>query len=247
MALGGEEIDGGDRAGGAEADAGLNPQARTRWEVPEPIAAGAAVGYVSHVAGNLRIWAERLAGLATADPGPVAPYERTLGDAPAHTGIGVHGAVVAQPGGRRLDLRSRTGDTERCGRGPPRTRASGDRRRCSVERARRLPPPLGHPTDPRGRRQMRRGPGIRLGTRSSRLAVHRSNRGLWRKRSDSQGFVCCPQQPPASLIPGEGFSACREHSAFDPPWRSPFRAIGSRPHPRSTRHIAATESAVDGG
>lgn len=36
------------------------------------------VAYVSHVADNLRIWAERLAGLAVGDDGPVAPYDQDL-------------------------------------------------------------------------------------------------------------------------------------------------------------------------
>lgn len=37
-----------------------------------------AVAYVAHVGDNLRIWAERLAGLASGDPGPVAPYDQDL-------------------------------------------------------------------------------------------------------------------------------------------------------------------------
>jgi hypothetical protein len=37
-----------------------------------------AGAYVCHIADNLRIWAERLAGLAAGDPGPVAPYDQDL-------------------------------------------------------------------------------------------------------------------------------------------------------------------------
>jgi hypothetical protein len=36
------------------------------------------VGYVGHVADNLRIWAERLAGRAAGDPGPVGRYDQDL-------------------------------------------------------------------------------------------------------------------------------------------------------------------------
>jgi hypothetical protein len=36
------------------------------------------VAYVCHVGDNLRIWAERLAGLAAGDPRPVAPYDQDL-------------------------------------------------------------------------------------------------------------------------------------------------------------------------
>jgi uncharacterized damage-inducible protein DinB len=38
--------------------------------------AWSAAAYVAHVADNLRIWAERLAGLAAGDRGPVAPYDQ---------------------------------------------------------------------------------------------------------------------------------------------------------------------------
>lgn len=51
-------------------------------------------GYVCHVADNLRIWAERLAGLATGDQGPVATYdERSMGSARHYESVGLHGAL----------------------------------------------------------------------------------------------------------------------------------------------------------
>ncbi len=37
-----------------------------------------AVAYVCHVSDNLRIWAERLAGLASGDPRPVGRYDEDL-------------------------------------------------------------------------------------------------------------------------------------------------------------------------
>lgn len=53
-----------------------------------------ATGYVCHVADNLRVWAERLAGLATGDRGPVAPYdERSLAVARRYESVGLHGAL----------------------------------------------------------------------------------------------------------------------------------------------------------
>ena len=43
-----------------------------------PDLAWPAVAYVCHVSDNLRIWAERLAGLAAGDTHPVPPYDQDL-------------------------------------------------------------------------------------------------------------------------------------------------------------------------
>jgi len=52
------------------------------------------VAYVCHVADNLRIWAERLAGLALGDPEGVAPYDQDLlAQARRYDGISLDGAL----------------------------------------------------------------------------------------------------------------------------------------------------------
>jgi len=59
-----------------------------------PELAWSAVAYVAHVADNLRIWAERLAGLAAGDRGPVAPYDQDdLAAARHYDEISVAGAL----------------------------------------------------------------------------------------------------------------------------------------------------------
>jgi hypothetical protein len=50
--------------------------------------------YVCHIADNLRIWAERLAGLAAGDPRPVARYDQDLLALARHyDGIALAGAL----------------------------------------------------------------------------------------------------------------------------------------------------------
>jgi hypothetical protein len=50
--------------------------------------------YVCHVADNLRIWAERLAGVASGDPHTVAPYDQDLLAEARHYGeVGLEGAL----------------------------------------------------------------------------------------------------------------------------------------------------------
>ena len=53
-----------------------------------------AVAYVCHVSDNLRIWAERLAALASGDPRPVAPYDPDLlAEARRYDEISLRGAL----------------------------------------------------------------------------------------------------------------------------------------------------------
>ena len=59
-----------------------------------PDLAWSVAAYVAHVGDNLRIWAERLASIASGGSNVVASYdENLLGSARGYDGVGLHGAL----------------------------------------------------------------------------------------------------------------------------------------------------------
>lgn len=59
-----------------------------------PDLAWSVAAYVAHVGDNLRIWAERLAGIASGGPDVVASYdENLLASARVYDAVGLHGAL----------------------------------------------------------------------------------------------------------------------------------------------------------
>ncbi|GEM_PF-6533793 len=113
-------------------------------------------GYVLHVADTLRIWAERLAGIALGAPSTVAGYdENLLAQARAHEAIALEGALWS--------LDRAVGDWAEAvrlaieklvGARPPRAWRADRSRCCRVQCPRRVPPPVGHRAVVGGRREV---------------------------------------------------------------------------------------------